>query len=235
MARTDHMPPLYRNLLLLLLVVLSLAFWNSILLTPIKLFVVLLHELSHALAAIVTGGSVEYIEIDARIGGLAVTRGGWTWLVVSSGYLGSMLLGSGILLASVRTRGARMLSAGIGVVVLTITAVFVRNGFGLLFGALFGAAMLAAARFLPSPWLPMLMQYLGTISCLYALVDVQEDLLTFEHRMTDASIMASHTGIPALVWGVLWSILALLVLLLTLRIVWRASAVPITPERGGNV
>jgi len=235
MARTDHMPPLYRNLLLLLLVVLSLAFWNSILLTPIKLFVVLLHELSHALAAMVTGGSVEHIEIDPRIGGLAVTRGGWTWLVVSSGYIGSMVLGSGILLASVRARSARVLSAGIGVAVLAITAVFVRNGFGLLFGALFGVGMLAAARFLRPPWLPLLMQYLGTISCLYALVDVQEDLLTFENRVTDASIMASHTGIPALVWGVLWSILALLVLLLTLRSVWRASAASATHDHRGNV
>jgi hypothetical protein len=211
----------YRNAALLLLVLLSIVFWDSVFIAPVKLFVVLLHEAAHALAAILTGGSVERIEIDSRIGGLAITRGGWHWLVVSSGYVGSMLFGSLILLASVRGRGTRILAAALGIAVLLVTLLFVRNVFGLVFGVLFGAALLAAARYFSEFWLPLAVQYLGTVSCLYALIDVQEDLITLEHRLTDASIMASATGIPAIVWGVLWSVMSLLVLLFTLRLIWK--------------
>lgn len=223
MMSSDHMNPLYRNAALIALVLLSLVFWSSVVITPVKLFVVLLHELSHALAALLTGGSVVHIEIDPRIGGLAVTRGGWTWVIVSSGYIGSMLLGSLILLASTRERGVRMLAAGIGLVVLAVTVLFVRNAFGVVFGVLFGAAMIAAARYLPRFWLPLVVQYLGAVSCLYALVDVQEDLLTLEHRLTDASIMAASTGIPALLWGLLWSAISLAVFILTIRFVWKKA------------
>lgn len=223
MMQSVQMNPVYRNAALILLVLLSLVFWNSVVITPVKLFVVLLHELSHALAAILTGGSVERIEIDPRIGGLAVTRGGWSWVVVSSGYIGSMILGSMILITSVRSSRTRLLTAGIGVVVLLITALFVRNAFGMFFGVMFGAALIAAAKYLPRVWLPLLVQYLGTMSCLYALVDVQEDLLTLEHRLTDASIMAASTGIPAIVWGILWSVVSLVVFIFTIRIVWKRA------------
>jgi hypothetical protein len=78
------MQPRTRLVVIIALLVLSIVFWNSIVLYPVKLFVVLLHELSHALTAVVTGGSVEEITIDSRIGGMAVTRGGWSWLIAFS-------------------------------------------------------------------------------------------------------------------------------------------------------
>jgi len=212
-----------RFLLLVALLVLSIAMWTSWILMPVKLFVVFLHELSHALAALLTGGSVERIEINSRIGGLAVTRGGWGWLVISSGYVGSMLLGSLIVIGSVRGRGARVIAILVGGVVLLVTLLFVRNAFGLLFGCAFGGGMLAAARWLPRSWMILLVQYLGAMSCLYALVDVAEDLLTLQHRVTDASIMAASTGIPAIVWGILWSAISLVVFILTIRFAWRLA------------
>ena len=210
--------------IILLLLALSILFWDSILLYPVKLFVVLLHELSHALTALLTGGSVEAITIDERIGGMAVTRGGRSWLVVSSGYLGSMLLGGLILRLGLRRGSAVAVSAVTGAVILLTAAFFVRNGFGLIFAIGFGSALLAAARWLPEQWLGLVVQYLGAMSCLYALVDVKEDLLTLEHRVTDASILAGMTGVPAIVWGVIWSVAALAVFVLILRSAWRATA-----------
>ncbi|MCB2205451.1 M50 family metallopeptidase [bacterium] len=209
---------------ILALLVLSIVFWDSIILIPVKLFVVVLHECSHALAAILTGGSVDHIVIDARIGGMAVTQGGWPWLVVSSGYLGSMLLGGSIFLLSLRRGSAVAVSIVTGAALLLIAAFFVRNAFGLIFTLLAGSALLAAARWLPERWLQLTVQYLGAMSCLYALVDVKEDLLTLQDRVTDASILAGMTGIPAIVWGVLWSALALLVFSLILRAAWRGTA-----------
>jgi hypothetical protein len=220
--------PRTRLLLLVALLVLSIVFWDSVFLHPVKLFVVLLHEISHAAAAVLTGGSVVEIQIDHRIGGLALTQGGWPLLIVSSGYLGSMLLGGAILLLGLRRRGAPVLAVAVGVIVLLVTVLFVRNAFGLVFGVLFGAALLAAARWLSAPWLELTMQYLGGMSCLYALVDVAQDLLTLEPRVTDASILAGMTGVPAIVWGVIWSAAALLVFFMLMRAALRRAASPQT-------
>ena len=206
--------PHSRLLLLGGMLLLSMVLWDTIVLYPVKLFVVLLHEISHGAAAVLTGGSVVEIQIDHRIGGLALTRGGWPFVVVSSGYLGSMLLGGCILLLSLRRRGAPVLAAAIAVMVLVVTVVFLRNAFGLIFGLAFGAAMLVTG----CP------QYVGGMSCPYAMVDVAQDLLTLEPRQTDAAILAGMTGIPAIVWGVLWSAAALAVFLLVMRGALRAAA-----------
>ncbi|MBE0645321.1 MAG: M50 family metallopeptidase [Bacteroidetes bacterium] len=222
-ASAQGMQPRTRLFVLIGLLLVSLFFWNSIALYPVKLFVVLLHELSHAAAALLTGGSVVEIQIDSRIGGLALTQGGWSWLVVSSGYTGSMLLGGAILLLSLRSRAVPVVAVATGVIVLLVTVFFVRNTFGLIFGVLFGSALLAAARWLPAVWLALLVQYLGAMSCLYALVDVKEDVLTLQDRVTDASILAGMTGIPAIVWGVLWSALSLLVFILIMRAALRQA------------
>ena len=47
----------------IILFVLLLAFllWNTFLIYPIKLFVVLTHEMSHGIAAIVSGGKLDLI------------------------------------------------------------------------------------------------------------------------------------------------------------------------------
>lgn len=215
-----------RLILLAVALLLSIFFWDSLLLYPVKLFVVLLHEASHAAAALLTGGRVVEIQIDERIGGHAITQGGWSFVIVSSGYLGSMLLGGAILLLALRRRAAPALAAGIGVLVLLVTVLLVRNGFGFIFGLVFGAGLLAAARWMPATWLGFILQYLGGTSCLYALVDVKEDLITLEPRLTDAAILADMTGIPAIVWGVLWSGAALAVFLLVMRAVLRHAASP---------
>lgn len=212
-----------RTGILVALLAASIMWWDSIALYPVKLFVVLLHELAHGLAAVATGGSIVRIEISELIGGLAVTQGGWELLVVSSGYIGSMVFGGLILLGAQRTRIVRPLAAGIGVLVLGVTLLYIRNGFGLVFGSLAGAALVAAARWLPRLPLEVALQYLGAASCLYALVDVKEDLLTTEHRLTDATILQNMTGVPALVWGVLFSLLALVVFVVIMRRAWRAA------------
>jgi hypothetical protein len=135
-----------------------------------------------------------------------------------------MLLGGAILLLAMRRRAVPVLAAAIAVLVLLVTLLFVRNGFGLIFGLLFGAGLLAAARWLPSAWLEIAVLYLGGMSSLYALVDVKEDLLTLEPRLTDASILAGMTGIPAIVWGLLWSALSLAVFILIMRAALRRAA-----------
>jgi hypothetical protein len=219
-----HLQNRYKLIIVLTLLGVSMIFWNSIVLYPIKLFVVLLHEVSHGFAAVATGGSILRIEINERIGGVCYTAGGWPFVVVSAGYVGSMILGGLVFMLAQRASFSRWLAAVIGTLCVVVTLLYVRNLFGLLFGVGFGLAFLASARYLPPNLLEMFLQYVGAMSCLYALVDVKEDLLTLQPRLTDAAILAGMTHIPAIVWGIIWSVLSLCVFLLVLYATYRRHA-----------
>ncbi len=222
--KTGSMTPERRQLLITLaLVLVSLFLWNTVFIYPAKVFVVFLHEISHGLTAVFTGGSIVELRVFENEGGQALTRGGLPILVVSSGYIGSMILGGLLLLFAIRPRGTRTLGVITATALLAISLLYVRNTFGIVFGATFALALGFAALKLPQRINQTILQWLGALSCLYALLDIKDDLLTLEHRQTDAQILAQMTGIPAIVWGIVWSALAVIVFYFIGRRAWRAA------------
>ena len=178
--------------------------WWSPVIYPLKLFVVLLHEASHAAMAVATGGEVLRIVVTPDQGGVCHCPGGNAFLTLSAGYLGSLGWGALILgMARARRPGPRNLTTVIGMAVLLLTALYVRNPFGILFGALFGAA-LVAVRSAGRTVHVMILTALGLTSCLYALLDINSDVLDRPYLQSDAHMLAQMTGIPTVVWGVLW-------------------------------
>jgi Peptidase M50B-like len=197
-------------------------FWYTPFVYPLKIFVVLLHELSHAFALLLTGGTVDRITLDPAQGGATVGRGGIQFVTLSAGYLGSLVLGS-LLVLGAQWRRARsgLLLAGVGAAVLILTALFVRNAFGLAFGLTCGAALLWGGRRLPVAWSTRILMGLGLTSALYAILDIKSDILDRPELQSDAAMLAELTGIPTLWWGVAWIALAVLASALLLRSVWR--------------
>ncbi len=186
--------------------------WDTPIVYPLKVFVVLLHEISHAGVALATGGRVEAIILDPRQGGLCRCPGGNAFLTLSAGYLGSLAWGA-LILAGGRLRrdGPRLAAGAIGLIVLLITLAFVRNPFGILFGLLFGSGLVAAARRLSVGWNGLLLTGIGLTSCLYAVLDIKSDVLDRPDLASDARLLAELTGIPTLAWGLLWIAAALAV------------------------
>jgi hypothetical protein len=195
----------------------TLLLWNTWLVFPLKIFVVFLHELSHGLAAILTGGSIERIELAPDQGGLCVTRGGARFVVLSAGYLGSIVLGATLLVVGVRSRRDRQVLGGVGVVTLAVTLLWVRTGFGLAFGLGAGAAMLGVAVLLPAGVSDAVLRILGTVSCLYAVWDIASDLLVRSVPGSDANALGELTGIPGFLWGGVWIVAAVAVAWWALR------------------
>ncbi|MDY0060675.1 MAG: M50 family metallopeptidase [Myxococcota bacterium] len=195
--------------------------WGTVLVTPLKIFVVLLHEVSHALATWLTGGEVLRIEVNAMQGGLCVSRGGNSFVVLSAGYLGSMLWGATLLILAARTRLDRWLSVGIGLFLIGVTLLFVRNLFGFFFAGLSGAAMIVIGLKLPEKVNDLILKVIGVTSCLYAVLDIIDDVLRRPGIGSDADQLARLTHIPSMVWGVLWIVLALVVTGIAL---WIAAA-----------
>ncbi len=73
-----------RILLPLALGLAALVLWDTVVAYPFRVFVVFLHEISHGLAAVLTGGRIVSIGLSIDEGGVCVTRGGWRFVVLSA-------------------------------------------------------------------------------------------------------------------------------------------------------
>jgi hypothetical protein len=208
------------------LIVVVALLWNTWFVYPLKILVVLFHELSHGLAALLTGGSIVRIEVVAQEGGLCVTMGGSRFVVLSAGYLGSLIWGGVLLLLAARTRLDRGVSVALGAILILVTLVYVRpfGGFGFMFGAVSGSALVAVGLILPEEVNDYLLRLVGLTSCLYAVLDIKSDIIDRPHVRSDAVMLAEHTGLPALFWGVLWITVAVVAAFFFLLFACKAKA-----------
>ena len=70
----------------------------------------------------------------------------------------------------------------------------------------------------------LLLAFLASLSVLYALFDIKDDLLHLSGGgETDAAALAKLTFIPAIVWGVAWGALSLVLVFFTLRFALRGK------------
>lgn len=178
--------------------------WWTPILTPLKLFVVFLHELSHGAAAYLTGGKLLKFCVVARKGGHALTRGGSLFAILNAGYLGSFLWGAAIILATSWTRRDQELSLLIGLATAVITLFYLRNTFGFIFGIAFGTGLIVAGQIFPEWANDILLRVIGFTCCSYAILDIFDDVILRSGLKSDARMLAELTGIPTVVWGVAW-------------------------------
>lgn len=199
------------------------VFWETVLVYPLKILVVFFHELSHAAAALATGGTVESISLVPEEGGVTITRGGSRFFTLTAGYLGSLAIGGFFLVTASKSRHDREILLALGVTLLAATAWLVRpvGSFGFNFGAATGVVLAAAARKLPHAFSDSALKVIGLTSCLYAVLDLKSDVLDRPGIPSDAHMLADETGLPTLFWGGLWFgaavVLALIFLVIACR------------------
>jgi len=207
----------------LILFGLSVYFWESPIVYPIKLLTVFFHELSQGLAAVLTGGSMHSIELTADQVGLCWTAGGSWWLILSAGYLGSLLWGAGILYMAAKTRLDRELVQFLGVLLIGVTVFYVRTTAGVIFGLSFGAAMVGFASQFGEVACDQLLRYIGLSSMFYVILDIKSDLIDRAVPQSDAYRLAEQLHLPSMVVGVAWLILAIYVAFLVLEATMKAE------------
>ena len=103
---------------------------------------------------------------------------------------------------------------------ILISAFYLRNSFGFLFGVGFGGGLIIIGRFLPESINEWLLRVVGLTSCLYAILDIKSDILDRSHLQSDARMLHEEVTpyIPTIVWGVLWMGIAIGVTLCVLYI-----------------
>ncbi len=227
--------------MLILATIASVVLWaipiTRPLLLPVTFLNTHLHELCHALAAVATGGSVESISVLSNGSGSTPVSGGNITLVASAGYVGSAVLGALIIFFGRTERSARIVFWFLGATMAVSLALFVR---GDLVGVLSGAGWTVLFIFLgmkAKGWFSTFFaQFVGVQQCLAAFqsILVLLNLALTSEVQSDAKILESATGLPALGWAILWSALSLVLVFFTLKLAWRtpqkATKEPARPD-----
>ncbi|MEN3335746.1 MAG: hypothetical protein V7641_5111 [Blastocatellia bacterium] len=229
MQSTSEVKESFRLLVLASLLTLALWFipFAGVITHPITLFVTLIHEAGHAIVALATFGNVNRIELYWNGDGMTLRSGGWGFLISSAGYLATMLYGCGLLLILRRARNARGAAIFTAALVLIITVLFGGNLPAWATGLVFGAGGLLLAWKAKPKVTHFIMSFLAVQCVLNAFYDLRALLFLSAYDpniRTDAANMAAATNgfIPALVWALGWSALAVVMLGVTLLVYYRS-------------
>ena len=227
--------------LLLTAAVISIVLWfipfAEIVTYPFRIFVTFIHEGGHAIAALLTGNSVESLSIATNASGETYTTGGGTlsqMLVSSAGYLGSMTFGALLLVLIRKAIAARVVLIGSAALIFALTLIYglikpAMSGvvtpslpFTILAGTLLSLGLIAMARYASARVATFFVSFLAVQCVLNALLDLKTVFFLstpFAPTVpTDAVNMSAATGIPALFWSVAWIGMAVGILAVTMRL-----------------
>lgn len=185
--------------------------WNTSLIIPIKILIVFFHEFSHALAVWTSGGVVEEFVITAAQGGHVNMLGGNRFMALFAGYLGSLLIGAAILLATGYTEKDKYLTAALGVVLIGVAAGFIRTPFGLGYCLIAGGLMLAAARLLSHEINDYILHFVAMTNLLYVPLDIYSDTIQRSHLRSDARMLAEEFAGTTVMWGIAWLLISVVI------------------------
>ena len=235
---------------LLIAAAISIALWfipfAEVLTYPFRIFVTFIHEGGHAIAALLTGNSVQGLSVAMNASGETYTSQGGFFsqvLVASAGYIGSMAYGALLLVLIRKAVAARVVLFGSAALIFVLTIIY-----GLLkplvtWGALSGVpstlvagtvltiGLVALAKFASPRVASFFVSFLAVQCVLNALLDLKTVFFLsspFAPRVpTDALNMANTTGIPAIFWAIAWIAIAFAMLWFAMRVyvVGRDSAV----------
>ncbi|HEV8035716.1 M50 family metallopeptidase, partial [Yoonia sp.] len=116
-----------------------------------------------------------------------------------------------------RTAADRKVMALCGVVTLVIAGLYVRDLFALVFCVGMGAAMLLMARFMGHNANDLALRVIGLTSMIYVPYDIFSDTIARAHLRSDARMLAEEFGGTTMMWGGLWLIVSLAVIVWCLR------------------
>ena len=198
----------------------SLTPWGPLILYPFTLFTTWVHETSHALTAVLLGGSVSSITIDPDTSGLTrslmpasrLAQG----IVASAGYLGASIVGCFLITAARVPSRAKPILWGIGAFMLFTLLFWIRNPFGAFVVLAWGAALLALGRRRGDGGVAgFVLSVLAIQVALNAVFNIRELFLV--HGPSDAQTMARLFVAPYWFWAGLWMATSVAMLVWTLR------------------
>lgn len=235
--------PQLKLLLIATIITLALYFipYLGIVTYPVRLFVTFIHEGSHVLAALLTGGSVQSLTIAADGSGVVYSASS-NWLgslaTSSAGYLGSTFFGVLLLFLIRKAVSAKKVlfasAAFIAVMTLFFSIIapmlnvfslqvgFLNIAFTVLAGAALTAGLFALGKYASERTANFAVAFLAIQCLLNAVVDLAT-LFVINAPFSgmdihnDAVNMANATGLPSFVWVLIWIGISILMISVGLR------------------
>jgi hypothetical protein len=205
----------------------------NFLMTPVSQFVIMIHECSHAIVALLTGGhpAVTIVADGMGHGGLTQTNGGWLFFSAQAGYLGTAVFGCLLIYLGQFPKYSRYILMGIGGLMILSSLIFITPAIfsaaflsgilSMMWGLLMGVACIYMGKKLSPMMANLVLLFLAVQTALnsvsLAWVLVPHALGLAGAGFSDATIMAQYFVIPAVIWALWWIFLSLVMLFFTLK------------------
>jgi hypothetical protein len=169
------------------------------------------HEISHGIAALLSGGHIIKIELFANGAGLCTTQGGNRFLVSFFGYAGAIIWGAMIYISARSHQRLAQIFSIIIVLLLSTTLILWARDLLTIFICL--VLLLLVLFSLKAKNLKMLQLLLQLFAMVVILNGLHSPLYLLDGRVIgDGASLANLTLIPEFIWVVIWSALGLVTL-----------------------
>ena len=203
-----------------------LFLWNTEIIKPLKIFTVFLHELGHALMAFIFGFGISEFKVNLNESGHTLVQSkGWfsSFMIANGGYLGSVLFALLILYLK-RTAFKKLILGTVAIVFLGVTFRFSGLSFALIYSILFAIVVLVLYMWQNEKVNDWFIDIIGITSVAYAIYDTFVDTVLLQlniqlnlisgwkvsQPLTDAVQLSRLTGLPAVLWGLIWLVISLI-------------------------
>lgn len=208
----------------LLILAAVIILWNTMILKPLRLFAVFLHELGHALMSFIFGYGIQELRINLDESGYALTlpkNGFSAFMIANGGYLGTVLFAVLILYLK-RTAFKKFILGAVALLLLFVAVRFSGLSFTLLYSALFAAFVLLLYMVRNDKIDDWVLDVIGVAAVAYSIYDILVDTILLQinlhfqlirgwgssQPLTDAVQLERMTHVPAVIWGLLWLAIA---------------------------
>lgn len=211
-----------------IILIAMIALWNTIVIKPLKIFAVFLHELGHSLMAVIFGNGIRGFRINLDESGYALTlpKSEFSaFMIANGGYMGSVLFAL-LILRLKRTAVKKYILGASAILLLGVSIAYGHSVFTIIYAAIFAGIVLLLYMLHNDKVNDWVVDILGICSAAYAVYDTFVDTILLqinlrlqwfrgwkpEQPLTDAVQLQKMTGIPAVVWGIIWFSIACIAL-----------------------
>jgi hypothetical protein len=140
-------------------------------------------------------------------------RGGISAITLPAGYLGSSLIGALLIFCGFDIVASKIASLVLGVCFL-LTLWWARRDWLTIGTILLAVGLLVACWFIAhAEALRYVVLFIGVMSALYSVWDICDDLILRKVNSSDASVFAKKYGGSSQCWGVIWSMISLILMI----------------------
>lgn len=177
---------------------------------PFSWMMTFFHEISHGIAALLTGGSVVKINLYLNGAGLCTTRGGIGFIISFAGYMGAVIWGGCIYIMAekLNKRHTDEMALVLSGIILLSGIFWARDIMTIIIMIVMICLLLSVIKLQNNSFIKLAIKFIGV----YVLLDAVKaplNLVDGRHR-GDGAALADMTGIPEVVWVSIWLVFGIL-------------------------